>query len=804
MRYAKKEKLPEALQQAAAGSPALYLCGAAGIGKTRAVEMYRDRMTAQEKSVCFLDMETDAHKEDLRKKLESEKGIEEDVLIIDHLSEDRDAAILQLLSKNLLSREPGKHIQVILVSRTVLPKQLYQCFQENRLCVLEGTGSFYEEKELLAVLGQIHVNFTYRQVKKLLQWSGGWPAIVEIALAVIRQQGTMEILPQISHHPMLQQFVREEIWENLTAQQQKLCVQLSVLPKIPLTLFAGEAAWVRRQLVGLCLLKKQENEVDAFPPFFRDFVLAEGADRGEDIHILTQAGHWFQEKGMYREALDCFYRTKDQINHRNCMISGYETIFWEIEDNYLLRDYLKFSMEEAGDAKDIGLFLKSMLWLDVGKFDRGADALKILKEDFLRKKDRLDGLLYINLLYYDPKISILDWMEEARLVAAMTGAIHIYGLTDTILSCLSGGKDLSVLFCRKKKEIEQFRNQWNDIFEEEQREFFHLAEIEYLMETNRQEEALEQLIPYLMIEEGERQQKYQAVIFGLLCRFSMISELLTGYEELIEVYYQQLLCTGNASERRNIIVQKMIYDTWEKKQISYPVFLEDDREDYVLIGRKSCFYLLQKARYYLFLQKYEKAYMLFGRLYRYYNTYNQYLYLVECVLGQAAAAYYMNRESEALKRMAAALTQAECYRYVGVFCLFGTTGKQLLENYGKIVMNHGGSLSKSRRKVYYYGNVVGTSVENYMNVLMRAAKDSASRYPFAHNESIGRGDALTMTEISILQYIEQGYTNARIAEQMNIKEATVKKHVYNIFKKLEVKTRVQAIQKGKETGILAR
>lgn len=61
-----------------------------------------------------------------------------------------------------------------------------------------------------------------------------------------------------------------------------------------------------------------------------------------------------------------------------------------------------------------------------------------------------------------------------------------------------------------------------------------------------------------------------------------------------------------------------------------------------------------------------------------------------------------------------------------------------------------------------------------------------------------------MTEISILQYIEQGYTNARIAEQMNIKEATVKKHVYNIFKKLEVKTRVQAIQKGKETGILAR
>lgn len=805
MGYTKKEKLSEALLQAAAAPPALYISGAAGIGKTRALKNYKNHMTAQGKSVCYLDMEADAQRKALWEKLDSENGIEETVILIDHLSESRDTAILQLLSKKLLSAETENDRQVILASRTVLPKELYPCVQKGRIHVLEGTGSFYDEKELLALLGQIQVNVTYKQVRALLEWSGGWPAIVEIALAVIRQQGTMEVLPQISDHPMIQQFVREEIWENLTLQQQSLCLKLAILPQIPIHLFTGEAVWIRRQLLGLCILKEQEQGADTFPPFFREFLLAESADRGEDVTVLSQAGGWFQEKGMYREALDCFYRAKDPISHRNCMLAGYETIFWEIGDHSLLKKYVKFSMEETEEAKKIGLFLKAMIWLDVGKFDRVKDALHVLKESFSNTKNPQDGLLYINLLYDDPKVSILDWMEEALSVAAITGGIHIYGLTDTALSCLSGRKDLSVLFCRKKKEIEQFKNQWNRIFEEEQRDFFCLAEIEYLMETNRQEEALELLIPYLVIQEEEKEgQKYQAVLFGMLCRFSMISELLTGYEELIDGYYNRLLCTGNVWEKRNIVVQKTIYNVWKKKLTLYPDFMEDDREDYIPVSSKNCFYLLQKARYYLFLQKYEKGYMLFGRLCRYYNTYRQYLYQVECALGQAVAAYGMNRGAEALKRMAAALAQAECYRYVGVFCLFGTAGKNLLENYLGIVMNHGGDLSKSRRKTYYYGNVVGTSAENYMNVLMRAAKDSMSRYPFAQSEGADKGDTLTMTEISILQYIEQGYTNARIAVQMNIKEATVKKHVYNIFKKLEVKTRVQAIQKGKQIGILAR
>lgn len=810
MGYIRKQKLPEMLLRMAADSPALYISGSAGIGKTKAVKMYRDHMIAQGRSVSMLDMRVDAERETLEKQLEEGGQVEPRIRILDHLSECQDEKLLVLLARAILSGEPGKDTQWILVSRTVLPKQLYPCVQENRLHVLEGAACFYDEKTLLSLLAQEKIKFTYRQTRKLLQWSGGWPAIVHIALGVIRQQGTPDILPRIPGHPMMQQFIREEIWDNLTPAQQKLCLQLAVLPGIPPCILTGETGWIRRQLMGLCILTEQEQGTDAFPDFFREFLLAESARRGEEASILSQAGDWFRKSGMYPEALDCFYRAKDPVSHRACMISGCETLFWEIEDDGLLWDYLKFSMEQTEEAESTGLFFKGMLWMEAGAFPQGAHALEQLKKAFQNTKSRKDGLLYLNLLYYDPGVSILQWMEEALSVTVITGAIHIYGLTHTGLSVLSGGKDLSILFCRKKKEIESFRDQWNHIFEEEQQDFFHLAEIEYLMETNRQEEALEQLLPCLVIkdvediEDGAKPDRYQTVLFVLLCKSFILSDALTGYEALMDTCYEQIQRTGNGCEKRNSTLQRILCQVWKKQRTLHQAFAEDEKEDYMAIGRKNSFYLLQKARYYLFLRKYEKAYMLFERLYRHYETCHQYLYQVESGLGQAVAARNMGRESEALKRMAATVTLAECYRYVGVFCLFGITGRELLDDYWRILRNPGSSISQLRKKSYYYGNVIGTSVENYLNVLMRSARNSVSRYPFAQNQDTDRGEDLTMTELSILQYIEQGDTNARIAEQMNIAESTVKKHVYNIFRKLEVKTRVQAIQKGKQIGILTR
>jgi LuxR family transcriptional regulator, maltose regulon positive regulatory protein len=59
-------------------------------------------------------------------------------------------------------------------------------------------------------------------------------------------------------------------------------------------------------------------------------------------------------------------------------------------------------------------------------------------------------------------------------------------------------------------------------------------------------------------------------------------------------------------------------------------------------------------------------------------------------------------------------------------------------------------------------------------------------------------EPLTTREVEVLKLIEAGCSNQTIAEKLFISIATVKRHISNIYTKLDVKTRAQAIGIGKE------
>ncbi len=59
-------------------------------------------------------------------------------------------------------------------------------------------------------------------------------------------------------------------------------------------------------------------------------------------------------------------------------------------------------------------------------------------------------------------------------------------------------------------------------------------------------------------------------------------------------------------------------------------------------------------------------------------------------------------------------------------------------------------------------------------------------------DSQDKHNKLTKREIEVLKLITQGLLNKEIADQLCISEKTVKNHVSNIFKKIEVSDRTQA------------
>lgn len=74
--------------------------------------------------------------------------------------------------------------------------------------------------------------------------------------------------------------------------------------------------------------------------------------------------------------------------------------------------------------------------------------------------------------------------------------------------------------------------------------------------------------------------------------------------------------------------------------------------------------------------------------------------------------------------------------------------------------------------------------------------------PFALNQERVKDLGITKRELEILRLIAQGMSNREIAEKLFVSENTVKTHSSRLFDKLSAKRRTQAVQIGKEMGLI--
>jgi DNA-binding CsgD family transcriptional regulator len=74
--------------------------------------------------------------------------------------------------------------------------------------------------------------------------------------------------------------------------------------------------------------------------------------------------------------------------------------------------------------------------------------------------------------------------------------------------------------------------------------------------------------------------------------------------------------------------------------------------------------------------------------------------------------------------------------------------------------------------------------------------------PFVPNDCKREALGITPRELEILELIAQGLSNREIAEKLFVSENTVKTHSSRVFDKLGAKRRTQAVQLGKEFGLL--
>lgn len=97
---------------------------------------------------------------------------------------------------------------------------------------------------------------------------------------------------------------------------------------------------------------------------------------------------------------------------------------------------------------------------------------------------------------------------------------------------------------------------------------------------------------------------------------------------------------------------------------------------------------------------------------------------------------------------------------------------------------------------------LGLKLTRKKEVLVVKEVPVPARQPFSLNEGRLKDLGITKRELEILELMARGMSNREIAEKLFVSENTVKTHSTRLFDKLSAKRRTQAVQIGKEMGLI--
>jgi LuxR family maltose regulon positive regulatory protein len=177
--------------------------------------------------------------------------------------------------------------------------------------------------------------------------------------------------------------------------------------------------------------------------------------------------------------------------------------------------------------------------------------------------------------------------------------------------------------------------------------------------------------------------------------------------------------------------------------------------------------------------------------------------VIELLLLQALVCQAQNDNVAALAWLQRSLTLAEPEGYIRTFVDEGEPLRQLLAKCAAHLTQQAGADRRLHDRLLPYLQrllaAFPAARQDSGQIVWEAPKGAPRHPPLATRHLI---EPLTEREVAVLHLIVAGLSNREIAEQLIIAEGTVKKYTHNIFGKLGVQRRAQAIARAAELGLL--
>lgn len=813
--YESLERIPhiidktEFIERGITAFPSVFVEGAADSGKTTAVNLLLAKHP-EVKTVSFF-MEEEKNADVFAQKL-CDLKVQVQKHIIWVIFENFQSASAECIERiaDFIEKHAKKTCKVILVSRErpepsilklvwkrktelVSMEKLYFTRNEVR-DFIEKSGSILNPDEIYAVTGGWAgcVNLMARLCERKAGVSnegtdlnGGkqFEARNESADLSSGKQGKYMDASGLRRCYEIDAYIKYEIIGALSAEEQEIMRRAAVCPWIDQELCSDVwgVSWLGESLEnlgrkGMLVNVAQTGRWKMAPLFQSSFPSAQSEQ------LWKRLGSWYELNGHISEALHCLQQSGDEKAYKDCIIKHFDRVPFLEHDWSVAAQWRENSPEVC--------YLRGMLCF----FEQDLDGLQ--RE--IRKVERQDNdgarksEILLNLNFVNPQMSLTKWLELLKTFSAENRKFRLYNILGGSFSYLCGLRDLSDMFACMKKEENARAHLWKECLGEEEWQAYCQAKLVFYLETGRWDALKEE--EKTLPEQWCLSDSWQMRLGCLYILFKLNDENKERMRLLEESLFRENsdLCTRNTEAVRTLVFngnQERENLARRLKYVKLDLIPEINEKNYIMF----CSF----ARGYMLLSQYEKAGRIMRRVIPYLHRFRRYRLLAELLFLQAIVSWEKDMHGEALRAVIESFVISRTYRYMQFYVFYGKKGNEVLEAYVQWQKSNAPE-GWHRKKKYNYGNILRMPFEDYIETILRKA-GKGSQYD---NSEKNKEERLTMTETIILQDIGMGLSNNEICASLNLKLSTVKNHIYSLYRKLGVNSRVQAVLKGKELGML--
>ena len=787
-----------------------YIYGVSGIGKTELIVRY----LKQKKYQMFDAGRVSA--EELEGIAESEKR---KIVVIDNLHDLAMEEECDDIKEAIISLIEREDIWLILSGRCAVPPWLAAVRYREVFYVIEESELLFDEAQENQYIEYTKILLTPEQRKVSrnyclgvpLGWYITWDIYKQIQLREGLKEGEYfsdKLFSELIDRGLSQMwdYLDWHVYDNWDIRIQEFLMEVSIvdcftahLAEMITGINNVESILSRVKWLGNFMMERTEKDEVVYE-FRREMCISmrrrlKRKYNKEQIHALYEnAGLYYQLNKEPIRALEMYQKAGEKERIASLLIENARTAPNNGYYYQLKKYYLKLSDEKIRTSPELmmGMSMLQSLLLDIEESERWYQELEQYAKEHSGRERRQarSKLLYLEIgLPHRGSENMVEILKKAHLlILDKQVSLQEFSVTSNQASQMNGGKD----FCEWSKRDRELAKGIGKLVEfilgKYGKGMVNLALSESFFEKGEDNYEVASLANKgrMQAETGGKLEQC-FVADGMLAWLHIITGKVSEAEELLKRFYKK--AEKEEAERllpniETFIIRCALYSQKKAEIEKWMKKAPDEEQEFSIYDR---FHYLTKVRVYLQNGRNEQAYNLLLKC-EYYATVMKRIYIkIEVKLLMAIVQYRIGDERWD-ETLCEGLKMAEEYHFVRIITREGAAIRPLL--------------TQSRWEPSRVESKEGEKKNRqFWKQVLEETEKMTRYYPGylkAGIESVTLSDAM----LEVLKLQADGLSKEKIAERLNMSVSNVKYHTQQIYKRLGVSNKAEAVMEAGKRGLL--